>query len=70
MTQRGDRVKLIHCNDPHTRLAPGTLGTVTGVDSIGTVHVAWDNGSHLGLVEQAGDAYRVLAVGESPENPL
>lgn len=61
MPERGDRIKLIHVNDPHTKIAPGTLGTVTGVDSLGTVHVAWDDGSRLGLVETAGDAYRVIA---------
>lgn len=46
----GDRVQLIHCADPHTTLSPGTLGTVTLVDSLGTVHVHWDNGIRLGLV--------------------
>lgn len=43
------RVKLISMNDPY---APptGTEGTVEFVDSMATVHVAWDNGSHLGVV--------------------
>ena len=27
----------------------GTLGTVVGVDSIGTIHVNWDNGCGLGV---------------------
>jgi hypothetical protein len=26
----------------------GTLGTVVGVDSVGTIHVNWDNGCGLG----------------------
>src|SRR5215831_3090072 len=30
--QRGDRVALVHTSDPHTRLAPGAAGTVTGYD--------------------------------------
>jgi hypothetical protein len=50
MTKPGDRVRLIRCNDPYTRLAPGDLGTVTLVDDLGTVHVDWDSGSRLGLV--------------------
>ncbi len=29
----------------------GMLGKVTNVDDIGTVHVAWQNGSSLGLVD-------------------
>ena len=47
---QGRRVRLIHCDDPHTRLQPGTRGRVTFVDGLGTVHVAWDDGSRLGLI--------------------
>ena len=36
-------------NDPYTRLKPGDQGEVVMVDDIGTVHVAWDNGSSLGV---------------------
>lgn len=45
----GARVKLTHMDDVQ---APpiGTLGTVIAVDSTGTIHVAWDNGSSLGVV--------------------
>lgn len=46
----GDRVRLIRCTDPHTTISPGALGTVTLVDSLGTIHVQWDNGIQLGLV--------------------
>lgn len=48
---KGCRVKLIHMNDPYRPdLKEGTLGTVIGVDDIGTIHVAWDCGSSLGVV--------------------
>jgi hypothetical protein len=52
MPERGDRVKLIYCSDPYTRLPPGTHGTVTMIDSVGTVHVQWDGhpGHRLGLI--------------------
>lgn len=42
------RVKLVSMDDPQ---APpvGTLGTVEGIDDIGTIHVRWDNGSGLGV---------------------
>lgn len=45
----GKRVKLLFMNDVQ---APpiGTEGTITGVDSMGTIHIAWDNGSSLGLI--------------------
>ena len=45
---RGCRVELLQMDDPQ---APpiGTLGTVIGVDDLGTTHVNWDNGSGLGV---------------------
>lgn len=43
----GARVRLVQMDDPQ---APpvGTEGTVLFVDDIGTIHIAWDNGSSLG----------------------
>lgn len=46
---RGCRVELIDMNDVQAP-PPGTKGTVSFVDSAGTVHVNWDNGSSLGAV--------------------
>lgn len=51
MTEKtGQRIKLVYCSDPYTKLFPGDLGTVTDVDDTGTVHLEWDSGSRLGLV--------------------
>ena len=48
---KGTRVELVHMNDPYnTTLLPRCLGTVVGVDDIGTIHVSWDCGSSLGVV--------------------
>ena len=48
---KGTRVELIHMDDPYNRkLVPGCKGTVVAVDSVGTIHVAWDCGSSLGVV--------------------
>ena len=55
----GCRVELICMNDPYTKLKPGDRGTVTMVDSIGTVFVNWDCGSGLGIVYQE-DSCRIL----------
>lgn len=46
---KGARVELVSMNDLQ---APpeGTKGTVICVDDMGTIHVAWDNGSSLGVV--------------------
>lgn len=47
----GCRVELTHMNDPwNTKLTEGCRGTVISVDDIGTIHVAWDCGSSLGVV--------------------
>ena len=45
----GCRVELIRMDDPQ---APpvGTKGTVRGVDDIGSIMVAWDNGSGLNVI--------------------
>ena len=57
---KGDRVRLVSTTDPFTRLAPGALGTVQRVDSLGTVHVTWDDGHCLGLVPDE-DRYELVA---------
>jgi hypothetical protein len=54
-TYVGKRVRLINCTDPYTKLVHGDEGVVTSVDSFGTVHVDWDNGSRLGLVYREDD---------------
>lgn len=46
----GTRVLLVEMDDPYTKLQPGIKGTVRHVDDIGTIHVAWDTGSTLGIV--------------------
>ena len=56
----GARVRLVFTDDSHTNLKPGDEGRVAFIDDIGTVFVDWDNGSTLGLVEEAGDRYEVL----------
>ena len=46
----GTRIRLVRMNDPFTHIPPGTIGVVTGVDDVGTIHVVWSNGSTLGVV--------------------
>lgn len=45
---RGTRVELVQMDDPQ---APpvGTKGTVRGVDDMGSIMVAWDNGCGLSV---------------------
>jgi hypothetical protein len=50
----GDRVVLVHTGDPHTRLVPGDWGTVIRKTE-SAVEVAWDSGSRLAMLPDAGD---------------
>lgn len=56
----GSRVELIKMDD---KQAPpiGTRGTVKGVDDIGSIMVAWDNGSSLNVI-YGEDECRVIDV--------
>ena len=45
----GTRVKLIQMEDDGSPPV-GTLGTVYGVDAIGSILVKWDNGSTLNVI--------------------
>ena len=45
----GMRIRLIRMSDVQAP-PPGTEGTVRGVDDIGSVLVAWDNGSGLNVI--------------------
>ena len=66
--QPGQRVELVHTNDPYTRLRPGARGTVTGyLPDLHTVHITWDDGSTLAMLQDAGDRIRVLDELPAPE---
>jgi hypothetical protein len=49
-TQIGQRVKLVFTDDSHTKLKPGSEGTVFFIDDLGTVMIDWEDGSTLGLI--------------------
>ena len=51
----GCRVELLRMDDVQ---AP-PLGTVIGVDAIGTIHVDWDNGCGLGVAYGEDDCRRI-----------
>lgn len=46
----GTKIRLIHMDDEYHPVPDGTIGTVTYVDDIGTIHMRWNTGSSLGLV--------------------
>lgn len=63
MTYRsGQRIVLVHTDDPFTDLRPGDKGTVTAFDPHQQmVAVSWDSGSELSMCLDAGDRIRVIA---------
>lgn len=56
--QNGTRVRLIQMNDIQSPPI-GTLGTVIGVDDIGSILVRWDNGSRLNVVLNVDKCERI-----------
>ena len=46
----GCQVELVSIEDPYATLKPGDQGTVSCIDSTGTVFIDWDCGSGLGIV--------------------
>ena len=56
----GRRVACICCSDFFDPIPEGTKGTIRLVDSLGTVHVAWDNGRSLGMVP-GKDSYKFIS---------
>ena len=55
----GTRVRLLAMED--TQAPPiGTMGTIRGVDDMGSVMVAWDNGCGLSVCLDAGDRIEVM----------
>lgn len=56
---QGCRVELVRMDDPYRKLNTGEQGTVTGVDDIGTVHVALDCGSSLGIAYGVDECRRI-----------
>ena len=54
----GCRVELVRMDDPYAP-PPGTQGKVWSIDSIGTIHVWWDNGSSLGVAYGEDECRRI-----------
>ena len=60
MESIGKRVRFLRSSDPYTKLVYGDEGVVMSVDDLGTVHIAWDNGSTLGMITEEGDRFQLV----------
>lgn len=54
----GTRIRLHHMADSYA-VPMGTLGTVDFVDDDGQIHMNWDNGRTLALIESE-DAFEII----------
>lgn len=61
----GDRIELISTTDVFTNLKTGERGTVALIDSLGTIHVDWDNGNRLGLIP-GEDKWKIIGYRAKP----
>jgi hypothetical protein len=51
----GERIQVVRCLDEHASVFPGARGVIEFVDSNGTRHVRFDDGTQLGLVPGIDD---------------
>ena len=56
----GTKLQLISMRDEKYPILPGTIGVVTHIDDMGSIHMKWQNGSSLALIPEV-DSFKVVA---------
>jgi len=51
---KGTKIRLIHMNDPQP-IPSGTIGEVALIDDCGNIHMIWQNGRSLAIIEGIDD---------------
>lgn len=62
---KNTRVMCDSMNDPYAPVPSGTKGTVTAIDSLGTIHVKWDNRQTLGLIYGVDSFHKITSESEA-----
>ena len=55
----GTKIQLISMRDEKYPVLPGTVGEVTHIDDMGTIHMKWENGSSLAIIPEV-DSFKVV----------
>lgn len=51
----GTKIRLRHMDDPFAPVPAGTIGEVALIDDAGNIHMKWENGRSLALIEGVDD---------------
>lgn len=51
----GTKLRLNHMDDPYAPVPDGTVGEVQYIDDAGNIHMVWENGRTLSLIEGVDD---------------
>ena len=57
----GTKIQLISMRDEKYPILPGTIGEVTHIDDMGSIHMKWQNGSSLALIPEVDSFKAVVA---------
>ena len=55
----GTRIQLISMRDEKYPVLPGTVGEVTHIDDMGSIHMKLENGSSLAIIPEV-DSFKVV----------
>lgn len=55
----GTKIQLISMCDEKYPIPMGTIGEVTHIDDMGSIHMKWQNGSSLAIIPEV-DSFKVL----------
>ena len=55
----GTKIRLISMRDEKYPILSGTIGEVTHIDDLGSIHMKWQNGSSLAIIPEV-DSFKVL----------